>query len=234
MKYFRSNEERGKWVKIALALTIITTLILTVSNIFQLELLLRWSGGAEVDLDEAEFNDSRQEIIVVAYYLFRIVTGICFILWFRRAYFNLHQKIKSLNFSDGWAVGAWLVPFINLGRPYRIMKELYTESAFWLKMKGVDVDKNHEQYLIPWWTFWLINMFLGRIVEKMDSETDDDLIELTQVSIGAGVLEIIAGLLAMKVTNDYIKREQLMMEVENLKEMNAELHLLPNLDEKIS
>lgn len=234
MKYFRPNDERAKWVKIGLSLAIITTVILTISNSFQLELLLRWADGAEVDMDEADFNDARQEIIVIAYYLFRVFAGVCFIFWFRRAYFNLHQKLKSLNFSDGWAAGAWFVPFINLGRPYRIMKELYTESEIWLKTKGVDVERASENYLIPWWVFWLITLFLGRIVDKMDAETVDDLIELTQVAIGAGVLEIIAGLLVWKVTIGYIKREQLMMKVERQEDRRGELSASSGKDEELT
>lgn len=214
MRFFRDNEERGKWAKIGLSLIIITTIILTISNAFQLELLLRWNNGAEVDLDEADMNDSRQWIIVIGYYIFRIMGGITFILWFRRAYFNLHQKLKTLEFSEGWAAGSWFVPFLNLVRPYKIMKELFTESSFWLKMKGVDLSKSQEQFILPWWILWILTTILGRIVDKLPSETVDELIELTQFAIGAGIVEIIAGLLAFKLISSYIKREQLMMEVE--------------------
>ncbi|WP_057939030.1 DUF4328 domain-containing protein [Algoriphagus resistens] len=214
MKSFRDNEERGKWAKIGLSLIIVTTIILTISNAFQLELLLRWNNGAEVDLDEADMNDSRQWIIVIGYYMFRIVGGITFVLWFRRAYFNLHQKLKTLEFGEGWAAGSWFVPFVNLVRPYKIMKELFTESSFWLKMKGVEGSKSQEQLILPWWILWILTTVLGRIVDKLPSETVDELIELTQFAIGAGIVETIAGLLAFKLINSYIKREQLMMEVE--------------------
>lgn len=146
--------------------------------------------------------------------MFRIVGGITFVLWFRRAYFNLHQKLKTLEFGEGWAAGSWFVPFVNLVRPYKIMKELFTESSFWLKMKGVEGSKSQEQLILPWWILWILTTVLGRIVDKLPSETVDELIELTQFAIGAGIVETIAGLLAFKLINSYIKREQLMMEVE--------------------
>ncbi|WP_192347076.1 DUF4328 domain-containing protein [Algoriphagus sp. Y33] len=228
MKKFRDNQERGKWAKIGLSLAITLTVILTVSNIFQLELLLRWSSGAEVDMFEAEMNDTRQEIIVIVYFLCMILAAISFLFWFRRAYFNLHQKLKTLEFNEGWAVGSWFVPFLNLVRPYKIMKELYSESAFWLKMKGIDVERDHDRYLLAWWILWIISTVVGRIVSKMAEDTLDDMIELTQVAIGAGILEIIVGLLAFKVISDYFKREQIMMEVENRLPEMLDLPITPN------
>lgn len=230
MKAFLPNAQRGKWAKISLTLTIIITLILTVSNVLQLELLTRWNNGGEVNMVEADLNDARQEIIAYVYYAIRILAVICFLLWFSRAYSNLHQKLQSLNFTEGWAVGAWFVPFINLGRPYRIMKELYTESTFWLKLKGINVQENGTQYIIPWWTFWLLIGLLGRIINKMPEETVEELIEMTQFAIGSGVMELIAGFLALKVVSDYTKREEYMMEIEKQIQLSPDSAATLSLD----
>ncbi|MCE7055046.1 DUF4328 domain-containing protein [Algoriphagus sp. AGSA1] len=227
MKSFKNNEERAKWAKIGLTLIIIITVILTVSNAFQLELLLGWNNGAEVDMNEAEINDTRQEIVVMAYYIFRCLGAVAFLLWFRRAYFNLHQKSKALNYDEGWAVGAWFVPILNLFRPYKIMKELYAESSFWLKTNGIKVNGEAGQYVLPWWLLWVLTTFLGRIVNKLPEETVSELVELTQVAIAAGIIEVIAALIALKVVHNYSNREKLMMDLEKQLELRNDRSTAP-------
>ena len=68
-------------------------------------------------------NDLRVNIIFITETLVYIVSGIMFIRWFRRAYFNLHIVVNNLSFSEGWAAGYWFIPFANFNRPYRIMKK---------------------------------------------------------------------------------------------------------------
>jgi len=67
-------------------------------------------------------------ILCTIYFIFYSISVITFIMWFRRAYFNLHQKVNHLSYSEGWAAGSWFVPIINLYRPYQIMKEIYIET----------------------------------------------------------------------------------------------------------
>ncbi|RZK31646.1 MAG: DUF4328 domain-containing protein, partial [Hymenobacter sp.] len=54
--------------------------------------------------------------------VFLVLVGLSYvflILWLRRAYYNLHQ-LPGINpeYSDGWAAGAWFVPFLNFVRPF--------------------------------------------------------------------------------------------------------------------
>ncbi len=58
-------------------------------------------------------------------------------MWFRRAYFNLHQKVSYLSHSEGWAAGSWFVPIVNLYRPYQIMKEIYVETKELFTKRGL-------------------------------------------------------------------------------------------------
>ncbi|QYO65100.1 DUF4328 domain-containing protein [Leptolyngbya sp. 7M] len=48
-----------------------------------------------------------------------IATIVLFLVWLYRAHKNLFSlKPTHLDFSPGWAVGWWFIPFLNLVRPY--------------------------------------------------------------------------------------------------------------------
>lgn len=61
-------------------------------------------------------------ILLVCDYVFLI-------RWLRRAYYNLHQlPTIQPDYPEGWAAGAWFVPFINLARPFTIMREVWQDT----------------------------------------------------------------------------------------------------------
>ena len=52
-----------------------------------------------------------------------------FLVWLHRAWTNLLALGREpLPYSPGWAVGAWLVPFLNLVRPKRMMDIVWRGS----------------------------------------------------------------------------------------------------------
>jgi len=58
-----------------------------------------------------------------------IVTVIVFLICQHRAYNNLPPLgVPRPDFSSGWVVGSWFVPFLNLFRPYQIMKYIRDKS----------------------------------------------------------------------------------------------------------
>ncbi len=52
-----------------------------------------------------------------------------FLIWIYKAYKNLTPlRAYHQEFSPGWAVGWWFIPFLNLVRPYQVVREVYNES----------------------------------------------------------------------------------------------------------
>ena len=93
----------------------------------------------------------------VAMILFTLLVIIAMMFWVYRAWANLRDMgLESLNYTPGWAVGSFFVPFINLVTPFRAMRELANRSA------GEDVW----QILSPvpdvssWWSCFIAAMFL--------------------------------------------------------------------------
>jgi hypothetical protein len=119
---------------------------------------------------------------------------IALIMWFRRAYYNLHQ-VSTIRpeHSEGWAAGAWFVPFLNFVRPYTIMKEVWqdTQRAAW----GRIVQPSN--ILGWWWAAFVLKMIMGRITSKMGGNDSDG---IAQANLLPALLDAGAQLLAAAFT----------------------------------
>lgn len=101
-----------------------------------------------------------------------ILTMVFFILWFRRAYFNLHAiNYSPLRFTEGWAAGAWFVPFVNLAWPYQIMCDIW----YGLQHAG-NAKTGLNREIVPaglvgwWWGIYLTNNIAANVISRMDTE----------------------------------------------------------------
>jgi hypothetical protein len=135
-----------------------------------------------------------------------LATVVFFLIWEHRAFSNLSAlKAENLQFSPGWAVGWWFIPFANLIKPFQAMRELWNES---------DPEYDAESFLSVsagaplmmgfWWAFWLLSNFAHQIANKID-----DLQFFPVALITASILEIIAAGLLIKIIFGIVERQEL-------------------------
>ncbi|MFV8352181.1 DUF4328 domain-containing protein [Flavobacterium sp. XS2P14] len=193
--------------------TVLTIEIISIlSDYLQYDLLQTVANGGQISTETATGNDLRQKIIAIIYLVAYIISGITFIRWFRRAYFNLHLKAETLSFTEGWAAGSWFVPLVSLYRPKQIMKELYVETHNLLTTKQENSTVNlNTQFIGWWWALWLIASFLGQFVFRYSqkAETLEELTTVTIVSIIASIIGIPLALITVKIIKDYAEIEPL-------------------------
>ena len=226
---YKPNTQRAKMAQIFLLVIIILYFIGLVSSFFEYRLINSWRMGAEVDMNTATANDLRQRIIAIFQIMVFIGSAITFIMWFRRAYYNLNRKVK-LKYTDGWAAGAWFVPLLNLWRPFYMFKEMY------MAVNAILSSDNYGQYkplnrifLGVWWIAWLINNFLGRISFQVSSKADtlDEYLNASTFDMIATGWGIATALLALKVVRDYASVEPLLFkEYSNTSETNFDPEIL--------
>ena len=212
MEKMRPNGQRAK-IAMMLIWTVLTIEIISIlSDYLQYDLLQTVANGGQISTETATGNDLRQKIIAIIYLVTYIISGITFIRWFRRAYFNLHLKAETLSFTEGWAAGCWFVPFISLYRPKQIMNELYVETQNLLTTKQENSMVNlNTQFIGWWWALWLIASFLGQFVFRYSqkAETLEELTTVTIVSIIASIIGIPLALITVKIIKDYAEIEPL-------------------------
>ena len=115
-----------------------------------------------VDMEKIEASDTLIIAINAAHLIIVILSMIFFIMWFRRAYFNLHSlSWHSARHSEGWAAGSWFIPILNLFWPYQIMEDIWRGTQNAIREKFGEPQST--DLVGWWWALYLINKFFGYI-----------------------------------------------------------------------
>lgn len=217
----KPNHQRAKTAQLLIAMVGVVYIMMLISSYWQYGLLQDMKSGTLYSQEVLETNDLREQFLAIVFLMLYITSAVTFILWFRRAYFNLHQKINHLTHTEGWAAGSWFVPFINLYRPYQIMAELYNETAELLAKRGFKRKvKLDTTFVGIWWFLWLVSNLLANIVFRMsNSATDiDQFLNFTALDMGSDVLGIILSLITLKVIKTYAHAESFLIQLKDEEE----------------
>ena len=221
MENLKPNGQRAKNAITLIWIVLAVEIISLISGYFQYDLLQTVANGGEILTETATANDTREQMIGIIYLIVYVISAVTFIQWFRRAYFNLHQKVAYLAHTEGWAAGGWFVPIVSLYRPFQIMKELYQETKELLIKKGINVNSNFTTSSLGWWwTLWIINTIIGQFVFRysMKAESIDEVTISTVASVIGNIAGIPLALITVKVIKDYSIVEPLLIEIKDEEE----------------
>lgn len=203
----QNNLQRAYMAFISFGALAFVLAVATVSDFLQLRLLNQFNAG-NIDNDAAISNDQRQKLISIIYLAVFVVCIVLFIMWFRRAYCNLERSGRvNLKYAEGWAAGAWFVPFLNLWRPYEIMKEIWqkTQEATY----GL-VQYKSGAIIGWWWLIYITNNVVGNFRIYAHTKTIDDLINYTYLDIVKCLLGIVAaGMIIFIIRQTSVMEEKL-------------------------
>lgn len=137
-----------------------------------------------------------------------IGTVVAFLMWLYRANQNLRaiDPVRHIDYSSGWAVGSFFIPFVNLVVPYRAVKEVWQKSA-----PGEERFLSEPQppaFFPIWWMFWLLASFAGNISMRVSFNENVDEKTAVMISIVAGVLSILAAVFAYMVVQSIDQRQE--------------------------
>jgi hypothetical protein len=217
MEELRPNGQRAKNAILLIWIMLALEIISLISSFLQYDLIQTAAAGGTISIDAVNANDNREQIIGIIYLNAYVVSGVTFIQWFRRAYFNLHIITGPLSHTEGWAAGSWFLPFINLYRPYQIMEELYEKTKSFLDRNKITTTSSlSTATLVLWWALWIISNILGQIVFRysMKAVTIDQLNTSTILSIALNIIGIPLALITVKVIKNYSRVEPLLINVE--------------------
>ncbi len=149
----------------------------------------------------AEKNDSRVANMSFLYVISLLISYFLIGRWFYvSTKINHLLGIKGLNFSPGWSVGWYFIPFANLVMPYQSLKETFKAS-----FNTEEWQNNRVPYDFPiWWaTYWMGNI-LGQLSARMswgDEVTLEQIIQISYVNIIADILLIINAIFLLRIIN---------------------------------
>ena len=209
MNGYRQNIERAKIAVIMLATLFAVIASSIIARFWQLGVIADYQLGA-ADIAQLQLTDNVVRILALAYIVVFILSATFFIRWFRRAYYNIIcLRPEDGYYTEGWAAGAWFVPFMNLIRPYRIMQELWQGT---LKLINGNSDIEYPSNLLrAWWITWLLYNFVraGSSWLTMMRKTIDSIklfLALDIIGYSIGLLSLICIILIVRKYAELEKR----------------------------
>ncbi len=196
----KSNRTRTVLTLCALGLSLTAHIAAAIASLFQINLLHRMADGESVTTAEKQFNNlfySATHFAILAMYIF---TVICVLMWMYRAHKNLRPlPQRILLFTPGGAVGWWFCPFLNLVRPFQVMREIYNVSD-----EGAtgELMESSSYGIGLWWFFWIVGNIVSTIGNALGRSnalvpTIDDLLTQTWANMVHTPFYIVSGSLLM-------------------------------------
>jgi Domain of unknown function (DUF4328) len=176
----------------------------------QRALLARLAAGVQLLPGDAATHDARHKAIGLLKLAALFGTAIVWLTWLHRAYGNLGLVgSKRSRFPQGWAVGYWLIPFVNLVRPYQTMKDLWLRSESLNDRDGYD-NLPAPAFLAAWWGVYWTWAAVERVCGFLapDTRSVGDLTNVTDLEMLVNVVGMVAALLAIKVVRGIDRHQQ--------------------------
>ncbi|MGH9967641.1 MAG: DUF4328 domain-containing protein [Pyrinomonadaceae bacterium] len=141
--------------------------------------------------------------------LIYVATVVFFLMWLYRSYENLPAlgvPVRSIDYSSGWAVGSFFVPFVNLVVPYRAVKELWRKSA---PAAPSFLQSDNPAASFPlWWLFWISSNIADNIYFRVAFRSDISREVIALISLISDALSILAAIFAIAVVPEIDRRQE--------------------------
>ncbi len=200
---------RGAALLILLATCVFADTLGLATGFAQLRLLLMIQNGEEVSDFAADLSDFLYGGVGLIQALVFVLTAVVWLVWLKAAYKNLTLVgSRRTKFTPGWAVGYWFVPFINLVRPYQIMKELWNRSD---DENQSATDSLYTPSILPaWWATWILSNFAGNLMFRQSLAADDlaSFLVSTKTGLINDGLTVLAGSFAIFIVLQIWKRQK--------------------------
>lgn len=176
------------------------------------------SPAPSVSLGEENINAAElmMGFAALAQLLVYLVTIVAFIVWLHRSYKNVRAFGAQTEHTPGWAIGSWFVPFLNLIRPYQIVRETWAKSD-----PGVNVSAGYADagpgarsatLVGAWWTAWIVSNVVDNVHGRLigDAMTPDQMSSASTLGVVSSALTMAAAALAVLVvrTIDRMQEEK--------------------------
>ncbi len=212
----RDNSERARTIINIFYFFAFVIIGMFISNLMQYFFL----NSDNITEATATSNDLRQSIFIGLHFILFIIAAIYFIRWFRRAYFNLHLLDSTIEHEESMASYGWMIPFINLWRPFSIMKEIWTKTQEHAKFEIIESTT----LIGIWWTLWITNSIITNVASRLPMDTLEGIKTVTVLFMVTNVAEFIALALIIIIVKRVAEYEYALYNMEH--QMSIEDHLI--------
>lgn len=161
---YAGPERLGRLTRWSLRALVVANAVFIVSSAAEYQLLVRIRdhGAFSGMIEAAQASDLRQQTVSIVQVFVFLVSGVLTLRWIWRSNKNLHASGAQMEYTPGWAVGWYFIPFANLVKPYQAMREIWRLS----------LSTDTSGPLPWWWACWLIGNIAGNISFRLSLSED--------------------------------------------------------------
>jgi hypothetical protein len=160
------------FLQLLLAAGIVMCVVAVFAHASYRDLLGEFADGTyRGTMQEALDLESRVNMIGVDRLGLYVLVLVMQIIWLFRIYGNLPRLGAERKYKQGWAIGAWLVPFLSLAMPVWLIREAWAKS-------DPDVETPPPSssaapaIIMVWWISWVLVLpILGNVMTGTDDGT---------------------------------------------------------------
>jgi len=207
VRRFRPAGRLGTALVVLLGLDVVFGAVMVALRLSEIGLLQRLSRGEFVSPAEATRSDDRVAAVAITGVVVLLITGIVWVVWQHRSQANLHAVgLRELEYTPGWTVGWWLIPFANFVKPFQTVRELWKASG------GEESWRQAKTWSLIgwWWAAWIGAVVLGRVATAVfnGAATLDALISSSRLFLIYELVVIVAAVLAIAIVRAVIARQE--------------------------
>lgn len=194
---FLSPNHIGRWAIRLLLFTIALSWIGVGIDLSNLRQLYDATQGTTVPRDLRSAQEQSELWLVAAQTVLFLLTGATFMFWLYQARANLRALgVRRPTYDRSWCITGFLVPVLNLFRPYQVIQEIWRASD----PRNLDPFEWREQpvpaLLTIWWATFLGSFGLRGLAWLVDFNAGPSLAQL-QLAVGLmAAADVLAGLAA--------------------------------------
>lgn len=152
---------------IALGVDIAVTALVAISAFWAIGALKDVQAGrrevSQSFIGTLEFWENFSKLTIVTL----ICVGLALVKWLNSCYRFAKDSIGATGFkNEGWTAAGWIVPFLNLFKPYQVISEIHKAGAPSYKAPDDWQKESSSGLLLTWWIFWAISHFIMWVVGK--------------------------------------------------------------------
>ena len=186
------------------------------------EQLQEFMSNPGFDVKKLEQFETNLRLHIILYVSFFLLTACVFILWFRRAYFNVHEFSSTKpKLEEGWAAGAWFVPVLCYFYPVQIMEDIWDKSLEHLKKnEHLTSFRKPTTLIYLWWIPYAFSLLIANLAYVLDghSESLKDFKIGFQMDFVASCSLFISGIFLLIIMRAYHKVETDILHLPIIKE----------------
>lgn len=192
---------RARWASIALLAAVVAY------GGQGIGLFLEYAGLANLAMPEPDPITLIVILVSISTIPILIVSIILVSMWIYRGHDNLRAADFEKEFTPGWSIGWFFVPFANFVMPFRAMRELWNLSH----RDADDIHAVSAPQLTQWWGFWLGGNILSYIGTRLNQDSGG----FTLIIAGIGSILLAAAALWLRaIVKEVTAAQQSMVGIE--------------------